>query len=53
VLRIDPATLRIVEVLHLGGNVPSVAFGFGSVWAPVASGSVVRIAYAARNRPTD
>jgi virginiamycin B lyase len=53
VLRIDPATLRIVEVLHLGGNVPSVAFGFGSVWAPVATGSVVRIASAARNRPTD
>jgi DNA-binding beta-propeller fold protein YncE len=53
VLRIDPATLRIVQVLHLGDNVPSVAFGFGSVWVPVATGSVVRIAPAARNRPTD
>jgi DNA-binding beta-propeller fold protein YncE len=54
VLRIDPATLRIVQVFHLGGNVPSVAFGFGSVWVPVGTGSVVvRIAPAARNRPTD
>ena len=53
VLRIDPATLKIVQVLHLGGNVPSVAFGFGSLWVPVATGSVVRISPAARNRPTD
>jgi virginiamycin B lyase len=53
VLRIDPATLRVVQVLHLGGNVPSVTFGFGSVWVPVATGSVVRIAPAARDRPTD
>jgi DNA-binding beta-propeller fold protein YncE len=54
VLRIDPATLRVVQVLHLGGNVPSVAFGFGSVWVPVGTGSVlVRIAPAARDRPTD
>jgi hypothetical protein len=54
VLRIDPATLRIVQVLHLGGNVPSVAFGFGSVWVPVGTGSaIVRIPPAARNRPTD
>jgi DNA-binding beta-propeller fold protein YncE len=54
VVRIDPATLRIVQVLHLGGNVPSIAFGFGSVWVPVGSGSaVVRIAPAARDRPTD
>jgi len=54
VLRIDPATLRIVQVFHLGGNVPSVAFGFGSLWVPVGTGSVVvRIAPAARNRPTD
>jgi hypothetical protein len=53
VLRIDPATLRVVQVLHLGGNVPSVTFGFGSVWVPVATGSVVRMAPAARDRPTD
>jgi DNA-binding beta-propeller fold protein YncE len=53
VMPIDPATLTIVQVLHLGGNVPSVAFGFGSLWVPVATGSVVRIAPAARNRPTD
>jgi DNA-binding beta-propeller fold protein YncE len=52
VLRIDPATLRVVQVFHLGGNVPSVAFGFGSLWVPVGSGSaIVRIAPAARNRP--
>jgi DNA-binding beta-propeller fold protein YncE len=54
VLRIDPRSLRIVQVLHLGGNVPSVGFGFGSVWVPVGTASaVVRIAPAARNRPTD
>jgi DNA-binding beta-propeller fold protein YncE len=45
VMRIDPRTLRIVQTLQLGGNVPSVAFGFGSVWVPVGTGSViVRIA---------
>jgi DNA-binding beta-propeller fold protein YncE len=54
VMRIDPRTLRIVQTLHLGGNVPSVAFGFGSVWVPVGTGSVVvRIAPAARSGPTD
>jgi hypothetical protein len=54
VLRIDPRTLRIVQVLHLAGNVPSVGFGFGSVWVPVGTASaVVRIAPAARNRSTD
>jgi outer membrane protein assembly factor BamB len=53
VMRIDPRTLRVVQVLRLGGNVPSVAFGFGSVWVPVSTGSVVRIAPAARNGPTD
>lgn len=42
VVRIDPRTLRIVRTLHLGGAVPSVAFGFGSVWAAVRGGSVVR-----------
>jgi DNA-binding beta-propeller fold protein YncE len=53
VLRIDPATLRIVQVLHLWGSVPSVAFGFGSVWVPVGTSSVVvRIPPAARNGPT-
>jgi hypothetical protein len=30
-----------------------VAFGLGSVWVLVATRSVVRIAPAARNRPTD
>jgi outer membrane protein assembly factor BamB len=43
VLRIDPATLEIVETLHVGGNVPSVGFGFGSVWAADQTGRVVRI----------
>jgi DNA-binding beta-propeller fold protein YncE len=52
VLRIDPATLRIVQILHLGGNVPSVAFGLGSVWVPVGTGSVVvRISPAAWSGP--
>jgi outer membrane protein assembly factor BamB len=44
VLRIDPETLRIAELLHVGGNVPSVGFGFGSAWAPDQRGHVVRIA---------
>jgi DNA-binding beta-propeller fold protein YncE len=43
VLRIDPATLKVAEVLHVGGNVPSVGFGFGSVWAADQDGRVVRI----------
>jgi len=43
VLRVDPATLRIVETLHVGGGVPSVTFGFGSVWAADNDGRVVRI----------
>jgi hypothetical protein len=43
VLRIDPRTLGGVQVLHLGGNVPSVTFGLGSVWAAVSTGAVVRI----------
>jgi hypothetical protein len=43
VLRIDPATLKIAEVLHVHGNVPSVGFGFGSVWAADQDGRVVRI----------
>jgi hypothetical protein len=51
---IDPATLRIVQVLQLGDNVPSVAFGFGSVWVPVDTGSVVvRITPAARKGRID
>jgi hypothetical protein len=54
VMRIDPATLRIVQTLHLGGKLPSVAFGFVSVWVLVGTGSVVvRISPAVRNRPTD
>jgi hypothetical protein len=43
VLRIDPETLRIVDILHVGGVVPSVAFGFGSAWAADTTGNVVRI----------
>lgn len=43
VLRIDPASLEIAEVLHVGGSVPSVAFAFGSVWAADIVGRVVRI----------
>jgi DNA-binding beta-propeller fold protein YncE len=43
VLRIDPESLRIAEILHVGGRVPSVSFGFGSAWAPDQTGRVVRI----------
>jgi DNA-binding beta-propeller fold protein YncE len=43
VLRIDPASLEVAEVVHVGGNVPSVAFAFGSVWAADKVGRVVRI----------
>jgi DNA-binding beta-propeller fold protein YncE len=43
VLRIDPTSLEIVQVLHVGGSVPSVGFGFGSVWVPDQTGHVVRV----------
>jgi hypothetical protein len=43
VLRIDPASLRVVDVVQAGGDVRSVAFGFGSVCATDATGQVVRI----------
>jgi virginiamycin B lyase len=43
VVGIDPGPLKIVETLHVGGSVPSVAFGFGSVWAAVRTGAVVRV----------
>jgi hypothetical protein len=43
VLRIDPASLELAEVVRVGGNVPSVAFAFGSVWAADNVGRVVRI----------
>ena len=43
-IRIDPPTLRITETVHLGGNIPSVAYGFGSVWAALSTkNEVVRI----------
>jgi hypothetical protein len=44
VIRINPTALRIVETLHVGGNVSAVAFGFGSLWAALPAGQVVRIA---------
>jgi hypothetical protein len=43
VVRIDLLTLKITEILHLGGSVPSLASGFGSIWAAVATGEVIRI----------
>jgi DNA-binding beta-propeller fold protein YncE len=43
VLRIDPESLEVAEVVHVGGSVPSVAFAFGSVWAADNDGRVVRI----------
>jgi DNA-binding beta-propeller fold protein YncE len=47
VARIDAKTLSVVETLHLGGSVSAVAAGFGSVWATVQTGEVVRIRPAA------
>jgi DNA-binding beta-propeller fold protein YncE len=43
VLRIDPESLEVAEVVHVGGNVPSVTFAFGSVWAADNVGRIVRI----------
>jgi hypothetical protein len=43
VVRIDPTTLAVAETVHLGGNASAVAFGFGSLWATVAVGQVVRL----------
>jgi hypothetical protein len=43
VVRIDPTTLGIAERFHVGGNVSAVAFGFGSLWAALQTGQVVRI----------
>jgi DNA-binding beta-propeller fold protein YncE len=43
VVRIDPTTLTITETFHVGGNVSAVAFGYGSLWATVKTGHVVRI----------
>jgi DNA-binding beta-propeller fold protein YncE len=43
VVRIDPATLAVTQTFHLGGNVSAVAFGFGSLWATVQPGLVVRL----------
>lgn len=42
VWRIDPSS-AVAETFHLGGNVSAVAFGFGSLWAAVATGELVRI----------
>jgi len=44
VVRIDPKTLAIAETFHVGGNASAVAFGFGSLWAALQTGQVVRIA---------
>ena len=44
VVRIDLKTLAVAETLHVGGNASSVAFGFGSAWAALETGEVVRIA---------
>jgi hypothetical protein len=50
VVRIDPATLAVTQTFHLGGNVSAVAFGFGSLWATVQPGLVVRLT---RHRAVD
>jgi DNA-binding beta-propeller fold protein YncE len=43
VVRIDPKTLTIAETFHVGGSASAVAFGFGSLWAALQTGQVVRI----------
>jgi hypothetical protein len=43
VVRIDPKTLAIAETFHVGGNASAVAFGFGSLWAALQTGQVIRI----------
>jgi DNA-binding beta-propeller fold protein YncE len=43
VVRIDPKTLAIADTFHVGGNASAVAFGFGSLWAALQTGQVVRI----------
>jgi hypothetical protein len=43
VVRIDPNTLSIIETVYTGGDVMSVAVGFGGVWAALRTGEVVRI----------
>ncbi len=43
VVRIDPKRLAVVETFRLGANASSVAFGFGSLWAALQTGEVVRI----------
>ena len=43
VMRIELPTLAISEILHLGADVHSLAFGFGSLWAAVRTGQVVRV----------
>jgi hypothetical protein len=43
VVRIDPRTLAVTATYHLGGNVSAVTFGFGSLWATVQPGQVVRV----------
>jgi virginiamycin B lyase len=48
VVRIDPKTLGVVETFHVEANVSSVAFGFGSLWAALQTGEVVRITPAPR-----
>jgi hypothetical protein len=53
VVRLELSTLRVAQTLHLGGNVPSVAFGFGSVWAALRTGSVVRTTPPAQGGPGD
>lgn len=53
VARIEPETLSVVETLHVGGSVSAVAAGFGSVWAILQTGEVVRIRPATVARASD
>jgi DNA-binding beta-propeller fold protein YncE len=42
-VRIDAETLAVAETIHMEGDVLSVAVGFGSVWAALRTGEVVRV----------
>jgi DNA-binding beta-propeller fold protein YncE len=42
-MRIDPKSLALQTTYHLGANVAAVGYGFGSVWAALANGELVRL----------
>lgn len=42
-MRIDPESLALQATYHLGANVAAVGYGFGSVWAALGNGELVRV----------